>query len=158
MQIECVFCSPRHFLGILIVLLTVACSDDFAHQEAKNNRDKNLCQFQQGACIQTIDKNTISLSFTPKFAPSEVPIQVKINTSQVVNNLSMRLEGRDMFMGIIPVTLSQKNNYEYNASIIYGSCSSGYMVWRAFIHYEKDGQDYNLHFDFLADNIEQGST
>ncbi|QSX38891.1 hypothetical protein [Shewanella sedimentimangrovi] len=57
-----------------------------------------------------------------------------------------------MFMGIIPLKLEKSDENRYQANAIYGSCSSGYMVWRLFLNLETDaGRQQSLWVDFRAD-------
>ncbi|CAM3966923.1 hypothetical protein SHAQ108633_05565 [Shewanella aquimarina] len=57
-----------------------------------------------------------------------------------------------MFMGVIPVILSETAKNTYKGTLIYGSCSSNYMVWRLIASFEIDGQSKAVMYDFLADN------
>lgn len=58
-----------------------------------------------------------------------------------------------MFMGVIPVKWQQVGENSYQASAVYGSCASGYMVWRLMLSYtDEQGLTKQAWFDFLADN------
>ncbi|MCG9696680.1 hypothetical protein [Shewanella sp. Isolate11] len=114
--------------------------------------DDSLCQFKQSECKQTIADLLISLTISPENTPSEKPLQIDLDFSKPVENLSGRIEGRDMFMGIIPVNLSQTSENHYQATTVYGSCSSNYMVWRLLVSFIYQGQPRTVIFDFLADN------
>ncbi len=57
-----------------------------------------------------------------------------------------------MFMGIIPVKLSQLNEKQYSGQLIFGSCSSNYMVWRVFVSFKQNDELHVATFDFLADS------
>ena len=116
--------------------------------------DISLCSFKTGPCIKTVADVDIELSLNPWQAPSEQPIQITLHTSKPLSNVKVKLQGRDMFMGIIPVNLTQMGENGYNAPLIYGSCSSGYMVWSAVVSFEHNGVESFTTFDFLADNPE----
>ncbi|MCL1048281.1 hypothetical protein L2755_01370 [Shewanella abyssi] len=115
-------------------------------------QDAGLCNFQKGACSNTVDDTELSLRITPWNSPSEKPLALSLNSSVALENVKMRIEGRDMFMGIIPVNLSQETETSYKAPLIYGSCSSGYMVWQAIVSYEQGGVEKFTIFEFLADS------
>ncbi len=142
-----------------IVLLT-ACSEGdnstvIAQNAAKNSVfsiDDSLCQFAQAPCQQTINGIDISLSITPEMTPSEKPLTVSLTFSEPVQLLGARVEGRDMFMGVIPLNLTETAESRYNGTLVYGSCSSNYMVWRMFVSFNVKGQQQHVMFDFLADN------
>jgi hypothetical protein len=55
-------------------------------------------------------------------------------------------------MGIIPVSLSEIKDNVYQGPVIFGSCSSNYMVWRVFVSFDYQQQTRTLMYDFLADN------
>ncbi|MCL1065694.1 hypothetical protein L2735_02585 [Shewanella olleyana] len=114
--------------------------------------DKTLCQFSQGKCEQNVHGMEISLLINPVFTPSEKPLDIALNFSKPVKNVQVRIEGRDMFMGIIPVKLSTTDYKAYTGNAIYGSCSSDYMVWRTMISFTQDDATKTVWFDFLADN------
>ncbi|WP_076536701.1 hypothetical protein [Shewanella sp. UCD-KL21] len=117
--------------------------------------DSSLCQFQQGECKLNVNGVELGLMINPVFTPSEKPLSIDLHFSIPVTDVKMRIEGRDMFMGVIPVNLTAEknsNNSHFKGSAIYGSCSSNYMVWRALINYVVDGEPQSTWFDFLADN------
>ncbi|MFS1438671.1 hypothetical protein [Shewanella sp. 10N.286.48.A6] len=117
--------------------------------------DSSLCQFQQGVCKLNVNSVDIMLMINPVFTPSEKPLSIDLHFSVPVTDVKMRIEGRDMFMGVIPVNLTAEKNSNpnhYKGSAIYGSCSSNYMVWRALVNYSIDGKPQSTWFDFLADN------
>lgn len=144
--------TKRIFIWIFVSFLLVACSDP----EQKNGQafviDETLCQFQNGECAREYQGVRLKLSILPHHTPSEKPLKLSLATSTPVQNLTMRVEGRDMFMGVIPVNLSQVNENLYKGTLLYGSCSSGYMVWSAIVSYEVDGTTHAVVFDFLADS------
>ncbi|WP_394131682.1 hypothetical protein [Shewanella maritima] len=147
--------SLKYFslLAFLLILL-VGCRDVEEEVIKKHPLDNSLCNFNQGECNQIVADLTVSLSITPEHAPSELPLNVKLNFSQDVENVKFLVEGRDMFMGIIPGSLHQVSDSktQYEGELIYGSCSSNYMVWRMFVSFDYQQQSQTVLFDFLADN------
>ena len=114
--------------------------------------DKTLCEFGLKACTQTVKDITVTLAISPTDTPSERPLDVYLDFTKPVDDLSVRVEGRDMFMGVIPIKLAQTAENRYQGNLIYGSCSSNYMVWRMFVSFSLDGQSQTVLFDFLADS------
>lgn len=141
-------------VGLSFVLATflLGCKPNQEPAASSSPVDTSLCTFKSGACIKTVANVEIQLSLNPWHAPSEKPLTLIVNTSKPVADLKVKLQGRDMFMGIIPVNLDQSSETDYNANIIYGSCSSGYMVWSAIVSFKVDGIEKFTTFDFLADN------
>lgn len=125
-----------------------------SHQEPQASRavDPSLCNFKSGPCTQSVADVDIQLTISPWQTPSERPLQLLINTSRPLSNVNVKVQGRDMFMGIIPVKLSQIDKNNHKGTLIYGSCSSNYMVWSAVVSYEIDGVEKFTNFDFLADS------
>ncbi|WP_428617875.1 hypothetical protein [Shewanella sp.] len=114
--------------------------------------DQTLCDFNQKTCDRELSGQRISLAISPENTPSEKPLQVTLTSSVALEELSVRVEGRDMFMGVIPVKLSQTGKNTYQGPLIYGSCSSDYMVWRLIASFKIQGEAKVVMFDFLADS------
>ncbi|WP_227006669.1 hypothetical protein [Shewanella donghaensis] len=114
--------------------------------------DSSLCQFEHGSCNQVVNSVEVRLLINPTFTPSEKPLAIDLAFSDAVEDVSMRIEGRDMFMGLIPVALKSDDSQNYVGTAIYGSCSSNYMVWRALVSFKVNGKPQSTWFDFLADN------
>ena len=114
--------------------------------------DQTLCQFAKEVCEQSVNNQTVSLMINPVFTPSEKPLDIQLTFSVPVSDVQIRIEGRDMFMGVIPVRLETDDQKSFKGTAIYGSCSSNYMVWRTIVSYKQDGVSKSTWFDFLADN------
>ncbi|SQH76644.1 conserved exported protein of unknown function [Shewanella benthica] len=146
------------YTPLFLAFLCSACSPQ---QQAKTGlnapefiKDTSLCDFSQAACNKQVAGIDLSLLITPFNTPSEKPLTLELASSEAINNVTMRIEGRDMFMGVIPVKLSKLNEKQYNGQLIFGSCSSNYMVWRAFVNFTKNGEPHVAIFDFLANSGE----
>jgi hypothetical protein len=138
-------------LNILLMFL-VACDKPQTQEHANLVIDKTLCQFSVGECYKKVADLQVGLLIDPINTPSEKPLIVTLSSNQKITNISMRIEGRDMFMGIIPVSLSEIKDNVYQGPVIFGSCSSNYMVWRVFVSFDYQQQPRTLMYDFLADN------
>ncbi|MFB2644060.1 hypothetical protein ACE02D_17365 [Shewanella bicestrii] len=150
-----IFVLTRKLLPLTLMLVMMnltACNENTTQQIKNTPADPTLCVFTQGDCIKRIGDIELRISLTPAHAPSEKPLTLKLLTSDTIENLQIRLEGRDMFMGLIPVNLREVNKTTYEGQMIYGACSSGYMVWRGFISFSRNGVQQAVVFDFLADN------
>lgn len=136
------------FLSLLLAFNLLGCKDNVS----KSVVDPTLCDFQQGECVKNSDTVELRLGLTPTQAPSEKPLTLKLLTSSPITDVNIMLEGRDMFMGVIPVNVQQLDEKTYEGKLLYGSCSSGYMVWRGTIKFNHNGVPQRVQFDFLADN------
>lgn len=145
----------RQYLPLLIAILMLnlsACHENDKQIPEKKALEPSLCVFSRGDCIKNVAGIELKFTLSPSHAPSEKPLILKLLSSSVISDVQIRLEGRDMFMGVIPVNIRQLNKKAYEGQLIYGSCSSGYMVWRGFVRFTLNGEPKMVTFDFLADN------
>lgn len=140
------------FISYVLGLFLIGCEPNSHEPQASMAVDPSLCNFKSGPCTQSVADVDVELTISPWQTPSERPLELVISTSQEVSNIKVKVQGRDMFMGIIPVKLSQIDENKHQGSLIYGSCSSDYMVWSAIVSYEIDGVEKFTSFDFLADS------
>lgn len=129
-----------------------ACGENELKSVQTRTLDPSLCTFSRGECVKQVGEAALSFSLSPASAPSEKPIEITISSSIPIDKVDMRLEGRDMFMGVIPVNISKVDENTYLGKFIYGSCSSGYMVWRGFVNITMKGEQHSVIIDFLADS------
>lgn len=145
----------RQSLPLLIAALVLnlsACNEKVEQVAEKKMLDASLCDFSRGECIKKVAGVELKFTLSPSHAPSEKPLTLKLLSSSAISDVQIRLEGRDMFMGVIPVNIRELNKNAYEGQMIYGSCSSGYMVWRGFVSFTFNGESKTVTFDFLADN------
>ncbi|MGL4613423.1 MAG: hypothetical protein ACRCVV_05880 [Shewanella sp.] len=136
------------FFSLLLAFNLLGCKEN----AVKQGLDPTLCDFQQDECVKNSDTVKLRLALTPRHAPSEKPLTLKLLASSPITDVNIMLEGRDMFMGVIPVNVQQLDEKAYEGKLLYGSCSSGYMVWRGTIKFNHNGVTQRVQFDFLADN------
>ncbi|WP_025820354.1 hypothetical protein [Shewanella marina] len=144
---------------LLSVQLLTGCHQDQTIDEALQPKKTassaivaTFCNFYDELCIQTIAGNEVSLTMSQANTPSETPLSATITSQLPVTNIKMTLSGRDMFMGVIPTQITRIADRVYESEFIYGSCSSGNMIWRAKITLTVAGKDLYYYFDFKADN------
>ncbi|AZG73339.1 hypothetical protein [Shewanella livingstonensis] len=140
------------FILHFFLMFLIACDRPETQENKDLGIDTSLCQFSAGECYQNVADLKVGLLIDPVNTPSEKPLIVTLNSNQAITNISMRIEGRDMFMGVIPVSLSLIKDNAYQGALIFGSCSSNYMVWRVFVSFDYQQRPRTLMFDFLADN------
>lgn len=134
------------------MLFVAACEPNNNNKTTSFDADPGLCNFQIGACTKSVDGTDLALSISPWNTPSEKPLTLNLTSSNAIANVKVRVEGRDMFMGVIPVNLTETGKNNYQAPLIYGSCSSGYMVWQAIVSFEVNGTEKFAIYEFLADS------
>jgi hypothetical protein len=145
----------HHLSGIIIcismIIFMSSCNDASVKTSTAIQKDLSLCQFSMSPCTKMMGELSVTVNLSPGSVPSEKPLHFELLTNMNVTNLQVRLEGRDMFMGIIPVNIRETAKNHYEGSIIYGSCSSGFMVWRVWVNFDYQGAQHSLSYDFLAD-------
>lgn len=141
------------FKSVLFALIFLSGCDQNQISPQRAMKEQGLCDFHAGECQHSIGENIITLSLSPASAPSEKPLKFKLKSTQKIEITSSRIEGRDMFMGVIPLKWQQTDENTFNATAVYGSCSSDYMVWRLWLSVTTEaGLPQQIWFDFLADN------
>ena len=81
---------------------------------------------------------------------TEVPFSIRLSSSTIgsINNISGFLEGKDMFMGKVPVFFELDSNGEYFvAETLLGSCSEEKMIWRLWLTINGRQEQQNLDFE-----------
>ncbi|ABL99995.1 conserved hypothetical protein [Shewanella amazonensis SB2B] len=139
--------------SMLLSLIFLSGCDQNQISTQRSVKEPGLCDFHAGECQHSLGENIIRLSLSPANAPSEKPLNFQLKSTDKLVIASSRIEGRDMFMGVIPLKWQQMDENTFNATAVYGSCSSDYMVWRLWLSVSNEaGQSQQIWFDFLADN------
>lgn len=126
----------------LFALVLAGCGEEVRETEP------GLCRFEQGPCVQLQAGESLSLSMTPVNAPSEHPLSLTLAKPGNWRVTSAVVEGRDMFMGRLPIHFDEQGQ----GTLMYGSCASGYMVWRLnLVMTDETGLAHYTSFDWLAD-------
>lgn len=94
---------------------------------------------------------------------TELPVFIQLtelpsgNTANQVANItkvSAYLEGRDMFMGKVPVFFDKKDESTvYLAESLLASCTEEQMVWRLWITAEIAGEEQTFFVDFMSQRL-----
>lgn len=131
---------------ILLVCKPVE-NNNFVNNEPKNGVFR--CISSQSQCVITHELGDFSIYFNRDPVITEVDYQiafkftqkkaVKGNQAKVeVKKVSAYIEGKNMYMGKIPLNFV-KHNELYIADSLLGSCSEDYMEWRLWfiVEFEK---------------------
>lgn len=109
------------------------------------------CQLPQQQCSAIDGTRTIQLTVESDTLSSHQPIPVRVvlggyNPSQV----SIRLQGAEMYMGENSTPLQHQDDGSYRADIQLPVCTTGTMLWRAQVIIEQAGTSTGSWFDFEA--------
>lgn len=83
-------------------------------------------------------------------------VNTKSNKAKIANisKVSAYLEGRDMFMGKVPVFFDKKDDSTiYLAEGLLASCTEDQMVWRLWITAETAGEEQTFFVDFMSQRL-----
>jgi len=119
----------------------VACNPK---QEIKNSYIKPQCLTSQSECVVTNELGQFSLLFNVKEIHGELPFELSI--AYTSNNKEFKFsgyfEGKDMFMGKIPVFFTKvKNENKQTSEVLLANCSEEQMVWRLWVTVEAFADD-----------------
>ena len=122
------------------------------------------CIASQSQCEITTELGTFSIKFSQHQLADKVKTELPffIELAQLpqqepmksITNATAYLEGRDMFMGKVPVffeTMGKKNIYV--AESLLANCSEEQMVWRLWITVELAGKSKTFFVDFTSQRL-----
>lgn len=106
-----------------------------------------LTELSKESSEETVSLNDEKLTNNQSAIPNSSPSDSTIK-------LSAYLEGRDMFMGKVPVFFDKKQEQNlYLAESLLASCTEEEMVWRLWITAEKEGETQTLFIDFTSKRL-----
>lgn len=122
------------------------------------------CITSQSQCEINTELGDFSVKFsqhqlTDK-VKTELPFFIELtqtaqqNTTQSITNATAYLEGRDMFMGKVPVFFEQMGEGKaYLAQSLLANCSEEQMVWRLWITVELKEKTKTFFVDFTSQRL-----
>ncbi|QDP01209.1 hypothetical protein [Thalassotalea sp. PS06] len=110
-----------------------------------------LCNFQVEPCSYEMDTTKALLtSSVEKIRPEEAfQFSLQFPEAQNAEIKSAFIEGRDMYMGKIPVFFTSEGD-KYRSDVLLGACTEAQMVWRMTVNVVVDNQQQRLLYDFIA--------
>jgi hypothetical protein len=103
------------------------------------------CLPSQSRCFVDTNYGKFDVLFNTEKVLTELPFEISLKYAAKredstekysVTTVSGYLEGRDMFMGKVPVMFSQSTPNIFSANALIGSCSEEKMVWRLWLSIE----------------------
>lgn len=110
-----------------------------------------LCNFQVEPCSYDMGTTKAVLtSSIEKIKPEELfEFSLQIPDAENAEIKSAFIEGRDMYMGKIPVFFTSDGD-KYRSEVLLGACTEAQMVWRMTVNVVVDSQQHRLLYDFIA--------
>ncbi|NQZ79583.1 MAG: hypothetical protein HRT52_01075 [Colwellia sp.] len=126
----------KHCILVSFLWLLIACNPK---PEIKSSTIKPQCLASQSKCVVTNELGQFNLLFNVEEIHGELPFELSITYDSNDNDIkfSAYLEGKDMFMGKIPVFFTKmKNENKQISEILLANCSEDNMVWRLWVTVE----------------------
>ncbi|MCP4987209.1 MAG: hypothetical protein GY928_14515 [Colwellia sp.] len=156
----------KAFSSIAIFLLISACTP-VSQQDSKTAQKipPAQCIESQSQCEITTEFSKFTLKFSQiqlsDKIKTELPFTIELSQQANENNnqlnitkVSSYLEGRDMFMGKVPVFFEQNNDSDmYTAQSLLANCTEEQMIWRLWITVESEGKAQNFFVDFTSQRL-----
>ncbi|WNC66901.1 hypothetical protein RI845_10155 [Thalassotalea nanhaiensis] len=121
------------------------------NSDNKQNTGQIYCDFSAGGCLKTRDFGVFELNASPNIIKSENEIffSLKSKLNQPMKIRAAWIEGKDMFMGKIPLFFEQ-NNGSYHANTLIGACTEEQMIWTMLVEVQINDKIETLLFDFVS--------
>ena len=150
----------------MIFLSTIIACKPVSDSEKNSNIHAAVpqCIDSQSACEIVTDLATIHVKFAQHQlsdkVKTELPFFIELsqlpqeNVNANITNISAHLEGRDMFMGKVPIFFEQTDNDNiYMAQSLLANCSEEQMVWRLWVTVEMTENTQNFFIDFTSQRL-----
>ena len=135
---------------IFIILFFVAFNIRFDHVDDPPLSSK-VCDFEQSSCVKRTKMGRFVLNANPSRIKSETEVNFKLTSKNhsLIKIKSAWLEGKDMYMGKIPLFF-EANEQGFIADSMIGACTDDSMVWQMVVNIEKNNITQKLTFDFVS--------
>ena len=98
-----------------------------------NKADKNsLCILSEGECELSLTEGTMTVSIAGQLLTEE-QLDIAVTLPDNLTITSARIEGINMYMGVIPVVLKQQGKNKWAGWFMLGSCREPQMQWQLLI-------------------------
>lgn len=139
-------------------VLVPQCIESQSHCETSTELANFSIKFSQQALSNNVKTElpfTIELTHLRQKNNQHISeLQSKQKTKQSITKVSAHLEGKDMFMGKVPVFFEQgASETIYRAQSLLASCSEELMIWRLWITVEMNEQTQTFFVDFTSQRL-----
>ena len=112
------------------------------------------CDFSEDQCVRNIGDTVYRLTGTPSVFKVETPMTFTLQSTALsaLSSVEGHLEGRDMYMGKIPLFFTYQNG-KFVAQTMVGACTESSMIWTMHLAIEQpNGSVEQLTFDLQSVN------
>ncbi|WP_152593761.1 hypothetical protein [Thalassotalea sp. ND16A] len=136
---------------LILFIIAVFFGYQLIERDKPQNYGPNYCDFSAGVCVQTQKIGSFELNALPKRvkAESEINFQLASKDNAALEIQSAWLEGKDMYMGKIPLFFNAENGV-YEANTLIGACTEEQMIWQMVIVLMINNQQQRLVFEFMS--------
>ncbi|WP_371185313.1 hypothetical protein [Thalassotalea maritima] len=137
---------------ILLALLWAVVNNHQSLPGLSDDRQFEGCDFQQGSCINQQWLAPIELSAEPDVIKSESEVVFYLVSERFDESVRIEgyLEGKDMYMGKIPLVFHFRNGLFYAKTMI-GACIEQSMIWQMQLTID-DGSGHvsSVSYEFMS--------
>lgn len=118
-----------------------------AQQPEMTGNVSSLCSLNQQSCLlESKAGSPVTLQLSPLPPAAERELQLRVSGLPASVMPQGTVEGRDMYMGVIPLVFTRQGN-EWVAAFQVGSCTSDKMVW--LVDVTAGSELYQVMFDVV---------
>lgn len=144
----------RNFSTVLLVFLAISAFiiyQSFISDDLDDNYSSIICEFEHGPCTFENQFGQFLLKANPEVirTESEIIFQLSHYALESVTIESAYLEGRDMYMGRIPLFF-EKRNGRLLASTMLGACIEDEMVWQMIVNAKLEDVSFTMTYYFSS--------
>ena len=123
-------------------MFLIGCSKD---ESDRIEYTKPHCISSQEVCVKKTAFGDLSILFNVATVMAETPFQISVIHSSNAHHFKVFgfIEGKDMYMGKIPLFFERDNASGFVSDVLLGSCSQETMIWRMWITIQEDGPNPN---------------
>lgn len=116
----------------LLTLITIIIVIGLVASTREQGNSGDYCRLESETCT-VAGTPLYRVTFSPFPAVTEHPVKINLTTSSPVIIESAWIEGVNMFMGRIPITLTSDNAVNWQSTFFVGACSEPKMQWQLII-------------------------
>ena len=154
----------KKIIFITFLFFTIACQP--LSEDDKGSTVNHLipqCIASQSQCKISTKLAGFNLKFSQEklsdTIKTELPFTVELSQSpgdfnNKVSKISAYIEGKDMFMGKVPIFFQKKGDSDvYLAKSLLARCGEALMIWRLWITVETATKTETFFIDFTSENV-----
>ncbi|WNC74128.1 hypothetical protein RGQ13_09100 [Thalassotalea psychrophila] len=136
---------------LILLIISVYLGYQFIESDNKQNIGQIDCDFTRSGCFKTYNFGVFELNASPNIikAENEIFFSLISKSKHPIKIKSAWLEGKEMFMGKIPLFF-EENSGVFTTNTLIGACTKEQMIWTMFVEVQINDKIETLMFDFVS--------